>query len=380
MLIPDSDHRQHGPGDAQKGRRPHIAAQAIDRHSVDTSLLREWLHDCRQTHKPSCSGAFSDHLAGLKVIDCQTRKIVAVPDDRSYAALSYLWGQPANAAATQPRQPDEALGGDVPQVVEDAMVVAKEIGIPHLWYCIDQADAAEKHHLIRHMDKIYNGAELTIVAAAGDDAHFGLPGVYFQCMKTYSWERLSIPPNSTGQQVDRYRVFPEDRIGPQVKDIAARLHEYVSRQLTFDSDALSAVLGIFQPYQARQVYHLWGLPFLADNALGNVERNFAMALGWYTGHPEYAERRSGFPTWSWVGWKGLDTFHMFWAPDYYYPSIEEPLPISVRVFRRLAIPGREISLPEYVTHIANGLDYTGFPVNQGHRVSFTVPNTKPVQG
>jgi hypothetical protein len=410
LLIPESDHRQH------RGR-PHIAGRAVDSHRVDTSLLRQWLHDCFQNHNPSCSGAFADHLAGLKVIDCQTRKIVPVPYHRSYVALSYIWGQASNAAETQPLQPDEPLGSHVPQVVEDAMIVATEIGIPYLWvdqYCIDQADATEKHHLIKHMDRIYSGAAVTIVAAAGDDARFGLPGVsrvrqhqqasivlggrrflafpdstqdvrrskwstrawtyqegllsrrrlvftnsqvYFQCMQTYSWEWLSIPPNSTGRQVPLYRVFPEGVIGQSADDIVDRLREYAPRQLTFDSDALNAFLGIFQLYQARQVYHLWGVPFLADNALGNVERNLAMALGW-TSDPGEAERRPGFPTWSWVGWKYVSSLVVPWAPKYCYSV--EPLPLSVRVFRREPLPERELSFTEYVAHIANGGDYTDF--------------------
>lgn len=44
-------------------------------------------------------------------------------------------------------------------------------------YCIDQDDANEKHNQIVQMDKIYSEASLTIIAAAGDGADYGLPGV-----------------------------------------------------------------------------------------------------------------------------------------------------------------------------------------------------------
>ena len=83
------------------------------------------------------------------------------------------------------------------------MVVANEIGIPYLWvdkYCIDQSNANEKHSLIRQMDKIYRGAELTIIATAGQDAELGLPGV----------SGLARPPQrflTIGGQ--RYSVFPD---------------------------------------------------------------------------------------------------------------------------------------------------------------------------
>jgi hypothetical protein len=49
-----------------------------------------------------------------------------------------------------------------------------------LWvdgYCIDQAGGEEKQTQIDIIDKIYGGAELTIVAAAGSHNNYSLPGV-----------------------------------------------------------------------------------------------------------------------------------------------------------------------------------------------------------
>jgi hypothetical protein len=43
--------------------------------------------------------------------------------------------------------------------------------------CINQDNALEKHTQIQNMDYIYSRAELTIIAAAGKDPHYGLPGV-----------------------------------------------------------------------------------------------------------------------------------------------------------------------------------------------------------
>lgn len=426
LLVPDPGHRQVGPesGDAPADNegRPRIVGRTIDKRRVDISLVREWLHDCSQNHGPSCSGADSERpMAALNVIDCQTRKIVALPDDGTYAALSYLRGQnwkARNSAATQPRQLRDPLGSNLPRVVEDAMVVAKKIGISYLWvdrYCIDQADAAEKHRLIRHMDQIYNGAAITIIDASGHDAHSGLRGVsrdrqrqgsitiggcrflvfpdsteevrksswstgawtyqegllsrrrlvftgsqvYFQCMKTYAWEGLSMPPDTTTQQISFYRVFPEDGIGRHAQDIVKRLNEYASRQLTFGSGSLNAILGIFRPFQDKQVYHLWGVPFFADSAPGNMERNFVMALSWNTRVPDQARCRSNFPTWSWVGWKRLDNLTVPWAPESKSP-IEDTLPISVHVFQGPPASGVETSLPDYVSHIAKGVDHAEF--------------------
>jgi hypothetical protein len=50
----------------------------------------------------------------------------------------------------------------------------------YLWvdrYCIDQLDPEDKHHQIKQMDRIYANVEATIIAAAGDDPEYSLPGV-----------------------------------------------------------------------------------------------------------------------------------------------------------------------------------------------------------
>jgi len=50
----------------------------------------------------------------------------------------------------------------------------------YLWVdrlCIDQDNPEEKHYLISKMGLIYEGAELTIIAADGMDSNCGLPGV-----------------------------------------------------------------------------------------------------------------------------------------------------------------------------------------------------------
>lgn len=44
-------------------------------------------------------------------------------------------------------------------------------------YCIDQDDNNQRDESIASMHLIYGSAELTIVAAAGTDASYGLPGI-----------------------------------------------------------------------------------------------------------------------------------------------------------------------------------------------------------
>jgi|TARA_R110002003_G_scaffold48_9_gene4004 hypothetical protein len=46
-----------------------------------------------------------------------------------------------------------------------------------LLQCIDQKNPDQKHIQISNMDQIYSGAALVIIAAAGGDPQYGLPGV-----------------------------------------------------------------------------------------------------------------------------------------------------------------------------------------------------------
>ena len=69
---------------------------------------------------------------------------------------------------------------DVPRVIEDAMTFVRALGMRHLWvdrYCIDQTNHDSKTLQIQTMDRIYEGAHLTIIACAGSSSAFGLPGV-----------------------------------------------------------------------------------------------------------------------------------------------------------------------------------------------------------
>ncbi|KAF8853584.1 hypothetical protein BDZ45DRAFT_598325, partial [Acephala macrosclerotiorum] len=64
--------------------------------------------------------------------------------------------------------------------VEDAMRVTRELGYTFLWvdrYCITQYGKITMQGQLQSMNLLYQNAELTIIAAAGDNSFFGLPGV-----------------------------------------------------------------------------------------------------------------------------------------------------------------------------------------------------------
>jgi hypothetical protein len=142
------------------------------------SFIRRWIDHCRDTHKQAATGCKSLKLqrtTKLKVIDCRTRKLRYLEDGEKYVCLSYVWGKTSYG---------RIHGNDIPEVlpktIEDAMCVAITLGIPQLWvdqYCIGQEGPKDRHDAIASMHLIYGGADLTIIAAAGEDASHGLPGI-----------------------------------------------------------------------------------------------------------------------------------------------------------------------------------------------------------
>jgi hypothetical protein len=106
------------------------------------------------------------------------------PNVFQYVALSYVWGQPlANDvdSAGCLAQKDDKLPLNIPRTIRDAMTITDGLGFQYLWvdkYCIDQSLPPHGFdEQVAAMDLIYSGAAITIIAAAGNDSNYGLPGV-----------------------------------------------------------------------------------------------------------------------------------------------------------------------------------------------------------
>ncbi|KAJ0124011.1 tol protein [Diaporthe amygdali] len=146
---------------------------------VDLSLLKGWLGFCDNNHKSLCKKPISQMPRGFRVIDCSTRKIVSwesAVDHKHYVTLSYVWG---NAEAGYAVSKDSLLG-PLPRAIEDSIVFTTSLGYRYLWidrYCIPQDNIADKQLQIQSMGFVYENAAVTIVAAAGDGPHHGLPGI-----------------------------------------------------------------------------------------------------------------------------------------------------------------------------------------------------------
>ena len=164
--------------------RPHAQHKALRPDSVDFGAIQVWMKHCDENHIQNCSATNSEAPAprpfprsGFRVIDCLKHAIIPWAPDQPYVALSYVWG--ASHSQTED-SPASSVFQNLPKTVEDAMTVVPRLGYRYLWvdrYCIDQSNACEVQQQISAMDLIYQSAEFTIIAAAGDGADFGLPGV-----------------------------------------------------------------------------------------------------------------------------------------------------------------------------------------------------------
>ncbi|KAI0546740.1 HET-domain-containing protein [Xylaria curta] len=314
----------------------------IEPDCIDYSVIRTWIGHCKESHTECLSPSFMP----LKVIDCKQRILIKVQGHVAYAALSYVWG----ASATSEEEPPAAdrLPIKLPATVEDAIKVTLGLGYSYLWvdrYCISQHGGEEKAQEIARMDEIYQGAEIVIIDAAGDDPALGLPGVsrqrsvtqprfaastytlvslmsyplnqilasrwatrgwtyqegvlakrrlfftneqvYFECDVYGCLETLCQPlihPPRGVPSIKHTNVIPDiKRSGTII--ISDYLGEYNKRQLSYSSDALNAFRGVFHMFerQSPPLLHCGGVPLLNNDFDDQVSTSVTDLLGFLRG-------------------------------------------------------------------------------------------------
>lgn len=130
-------------------------------------------------------------VSHIRLIDIRNRCIYLVKDrnlsEIDYVALSYVWGGPQKMVLSKDnvkRMGDRGslnAAKDMNRTIADAMELTERLGANYLWVdalCIIQDDDEDKASQIANMATIYNAASVTIVAAAGDNADAGLPGLH----------------------------------------------------------------------------------------------------------------------------------------------------------------------------------------------------------
>ncbi|KAJ8116615.1 hypothetical protein OPT61_g1986 [Boeremia exigua] len=164
---------------------------------VDLGLIRDWHRECRESHGSCCNdrytGALSQHVSELHLVDLDRGCLVTRPSTTPFVALSYVWGDVAILKTTRQNlrflQTEGILYSGVekdilpviPATIRDAMYLAKSLGQRYLWVdclCVIQdAESAEMNRVLQAMAHIYASAEFTIVAADGHNANHGIKGI-----------------------------------------------------------------------------------------------------------------------------------------------------------------------------------------------------------
>ncbi|KAH8723303.1 heterokaryon incompatibility protein-domain-containing protein, partial [Phaeosphaeriaceae sp. PMI808] len=155
------------------------------------STFRSWLQNCEENHGWGCDGETpwpaGSGRPGLRVIDVLDQCLKTVPFRSRFVTLSYVWGQAtqyralkSNIQMLETEGSLAAIEVTLPRTIADAMEFTRQMGERYLWVdalCIVQDDSDEIGSLVDHMDLVYGTSLFTIIAAAGDSAESGLPGV-----------------------------------------------------------------------------------------------------------------------------------------------------------------------------------------------------------
>lgn len=387
---------------------PHTSFQyrPIAAHRFDAEWSKQYIEYCQQHHPVGCAIEPAISL-NLRVIDCKLRKVEMAHPGCKYVALSYVWGSPSSSDSPG-CVANQALPTTIPRTIRDSIDVTLALGYDYLWidkYCINQDDNLDKHDQVSRMDEIYSRAQVTIVAAAGEDASYGLPGVgerlrksqpiveihgfnlfavgphprnlvresrwasrgwtyqegilsmrrliftdqkvFYDCNGMHGAECLRLPLDQMHQSSKppipegfEYGI-PEGfahgvPTGPLAYKTPAKeddswnilvyIDDFNQRTLTFESDRLEALQGIFQVFSAKAwpVGVFMGIPILFPHKPKSPSLGYGMAdikqlrsysplgsfidgLTWHhrgTNIPQIWDRRPNFPSWSWAGWSG----------------------------------------------------------------------------
>ncbi|KAK5662109.1 hypothetical protein OQA88_8014 [Cercophora sp. LCS_1] len=154
---------------------------------VDVARFKHWIEHCGRRHyKCHVPSRGLTSAQQIRLIDVRDWRIVTAALDEKYIALSYVWGSDAKPILTNDRLLNLSLvdglkGLDLPKTISDAMRLVRDLGERYLWVdsvCIVQDDEVDKLQQLSVMADVYESADIVVVAAAGQDAEVGLPGLY----------------------------------------------------------------------------------------------------------------------------------------------------------------------------------------------------------
>ncbi|KAI9875651.1 MAG: hypothetical protein M1830_008146 [Pleopsidium flavum] len=351
----------------------------IPKDKVDFDILKTWLRICENFHGDQCQPQITQESSLLgfpsRVIDVRRGSVAKAPLGCRYVCLSYVWGNIKQLVLNNQTMSGlsrecgiyeiysdkDGLGVRISKTIEDAIYTTRLLGEQYLWVdalCVKQDETPViKQNEINQMDLIYGGAVLTIVAAAGNSAIAGLPGVhedsrtvnqhmevikdrqlitspcpawevrwsawegrgwsregqvYFQCRQTVFYEdtvsdiptkhiKITAFPKAEHPSANTHFEDADDR--RKGLGYYQRMVEFFTRRkVSFADDALNACEGLLSQY--RKLSDMDDSRF----SFGLPLANFTHALCWTSLPHSPGSRRKEFPTWSWAGWSAFASY------------------------------------------------------------------------
>jgi hypothetical protein len=213
---------------------------------IDFKNVRKWYNACKGCHQMRCGFQSPTLPSTLRLIDCLTLQIVTLESlptrDSRYLALSYVWGK--SNAQIQAFTAGEKLPDGLPQTIVDSIHVTVNLGFRYLWvdrYCIPQDDDS-KHAQIKQMRSIYERAEITLIAASGKNAMYGLSGIQ-------EWDNLNPDFSQIPESLQTPGLPAVDFVGPiSLAQISLTSSNWSTRGWTFQEGFLSRRRLVFLEY------------------------------------------------------------------------------------------------------------------------------------
>lgn len=354
-------------------------ALILDSNFIDLQQILRWTSSCQENHLrcKDRGGHMQQHKSRPRfLIDTVDECLVSGEEKSDYVTLSYCWG-----VREPPKEPwfrnlrdiseelavkgalsrDSTYGVQIAKTIRDSIRLVPRLGQRYLWVdslCIVQDDLDMKGAELPKMTDIYANSCLTIVAAEGENADVGLPGLDFtrprhmdqECVNlgedklitpinyaaelgntsfyhsrgwtfqefTFSKRRLIFEQESVRWEC-KESDFHEDIVvnllsdededdlyvlrskGPDIDMFNYVINKYNGRDLTYHEDALPAFSGL-----QKTLSQSWPFGFL----YGMPVYYFDFAMAWKPWTQSVYRRQSSQPTldpptWTWLGWQGI---------------------------------------------------------------------------
>ncbi|KAK2054520.1 heterokaryon incompatibility protein [Colletotrichum caudatum] len=161
----------------------------LDPSWIGNETLTQWYNTCTSAHGEQCNmPAYFEHLPKPELgilIDVADNCLITSPNDPSYLALSYVWGNvDMPKTFTTNLQELQSLGAlekiRLPRTIRHAMHLTTLLGSRYLWVdslCVVQDDSEFLNSHLRQMASIFAHAQAVIIPIDGTDAESGIRGL-----------------------------------------------------------------------------------------------------------------------------------------------------------------------------------------------------------